>query len=228
MKPATLLSNVVNQVHLNETVNLLIKSALEGDAYAQAVLGISFLNGDYDRIDATTAVNWIEEFLKEKGPSSKWAIFSEAVGVCYFEGIGKKENNKKSFEHLLNAAELNRPVSMFYLADFYMEGIGTKKDLKKAFHWYQEASKKIKTEPLIYLKLGNLYYSGQGVKKDLKEAKKNYEKASKLGHEDAIFNLILLQKEMGKLDPKTIKLAEGLIESDYKMKAKLKKLLKEA
>ena len=103
MKASTLLSNVINQINLNETVNYLIKAAHEGDTYAQAVLGISFLHGDYDRIDEATAVKWIEDFLKEKGSSSKWPIFSEAVGICYYEGIGKKTNNKKTYSsHFTN------------------------------------------------------------------------------------------------------------------------------
>lgn len=227
MKASTLLSNVVNQINLNETVNYLIKAAHEGDTYAQAVLGISFLHGDYDRIDEETAVKWIEDFLKEKGASSKWAIFSEAVGVCYYEGIGKKTNNKKSFEHLEEAALLKRPIAMFYLADFFMEGIGTKKDMKKAYHWYKNASVKIKDEALIPLKMGYLLYNGLGVKKDVNQAKKLYEKSSKLGNDDASYNLVLLAAEQGKMTAKTIKLANSLIESDYRLKAKLKKILKD-
>lgn len=226
MKASTLLSNVINQVDLNTTVNLLIKQAHEGDTYAQAVLGISFLHGDYDRIDEETAVKWIEDFLKEKGPSSKWPIFSEAVGICYYEGIGKKSNNKKSFEHLEQAALLKRPIAQFYLADFFMEGIGTKKDMKKAYHWYKTASTKIKDESLIPLKMGYLLYNGLGVKKDVVAAKKLYEKSSKLGNDDASFNLILLASEQGKMTPKIKKLAETLIENDYRLKAKLKKVLK--
>lgn len=226
MKPTTLLSNVVNQINLNETVNYCIKAAHDGDTYAQAVLGISFLHGDYDRIDASTAVSWIEDFLKEKGPSSKWAIFSEAIGVCYYEGIGKKTNNKKAFEYLEQAAKLKRPIAMFYLADFFMEGIGTKKDMKKAYHWYKNASVKIKGESLIYLKMGYLLYNGLGVKKDVLAAKKLYEKSSKMGNDDASFNLILLVSEQGKMTGKIIKLANDLIAADYRFKAKIVKILK--
>ena len=221
MKQKTLLNNVINQTNLNETVNELLKQAHGGDAFAHAALGISFLNGDYDRIDAQTAVSWIELFLKENGPSKDWAIFSEAVGICYFEEIGKKANNKKAFEHLEVASKFNRPIATYYLADFYLEGIGTKADPKKAFKLYTEAAKKIKTEPLIFLKIGNLYYS----KKDLIQAKKMYEKASKLGSDDASFNLILLLSEMGKMTKKSISLAQTLIDSDHPQKSKLKKLL---
>jgi TPR repeat protein len=227
MKATTLLSNVINQIDLNPTVNHLIKEAHKGDTYAQAVLGISFLHGDYDRIDEETAVKWIEDFLKEKGPSSKWPIFSEAVGICYYEGIGKKSNNKKSFEHLEQAAILKRPIAMHYLADFFMEGIGTKKDMKKAFHWYKAASTKIKDESLIPLKIGYLLYNGLGVKKDVALAKKFYEKSAKLGNDDATFNLILLANAQSKMTPKIKKMAETLIENDYRLKAKLKKILKE-
>jgi TPR repeat protein len=226
MKASTLLKNVINQIDLNETVNYLIKQAHEGDTYAQAVLGISFLHGDYDRIDEETAVKWIEDFLKENGPSSKWPIFSEAVGICYFEGIGKKSNNKKSFEHLQEAAKLKRPIAQFYLADFFMEGIGTKKDMKKAYHWYKTASTKIKDEALIPLKMGFLLYNGLGVKKDVATAKKLYMKSYKLGNEDAAFNLIMLASEQGKLDKKVINMAQKLIDSDYRLKVKLKKLIK--
>jgi TPR repeat protein len=226
MKASTLLSNVVNQVDLNTTVNYLIKQAHDGDTYAQAVLGISFLHGDYDRIDEETAVKWIEGYLKEKGPSSKWAIFSEAVGICYYEGIGKKSSNKKSFEYMQEAADLKRPIAMFYLADFFLEGIGTKKDMKKAYHWYKSAYSKIKDDALIPLKMGYLLYNGFGVKKDVAAAKKLYVKSSKLGNQDATFNLIMLASEQGKLDKKTIKMAQELIDSDYRLKGKLKKLIK--
>lgn len=228
MKASTLLSNVVNQVDLNTTVNYLIKQAHDGDTYAQAVLGISFLHGDYDRIDEETAVKWIEDFLKEKGPSSKWAIFSEAVGICYYEGIGKKSSNKKSFAYMQEAADLKRPIAMFYLADFFLEGIGTKKDMKKAYHWYKNAYTKIKDDALIPLKMGYLLYNGFGVKKDVAAAKKLYEKSSKLGNDDATYNLIVLAAEQGKMTPKIMKLAETLIENDYRLKAKVKKILKES
>jgi TPR repeat protein len=226
MKASTLLKNVINQIDLNETVNYLIKQAHEGDTYAQAVLGISFLHGDYDRIDEETAVKWIEDFLKENGPSSKWPIFSEAVGICYYEGIGKKSNNKKAFEHLEQAAKLKRPIAQFYLADFFMEGIGTKKDMKKAYFWYKSAYTKIKDDALIPLKMGYLLYNGLGVKKDVAAAKKLYVKSSKLGNEDAAFNLIMLASVQGKLDKKVIKMAQELIDSDYRLKVKLKKLIK--
>ena len=228
MKPSILLKNVVNQTNLNETVNYLIRAAHDGDAYAHAVLGISFLQGDYDRIDSQTAVHWIESYLKTHGASANWAIFSEAVGVCYYEGIGKKSNNKKSFAYMLEAAELKRPIAQFYLADFFLEGIGTKKDMKKAYHWYKAASTKIKDEALIPLKMGYLLYNGFGVKKDVVAAKKLYEKSSKLGNDDASYNLIVLAAEQDKMTPKIKKLAETLIENDFRLKAKLKKILKES
>lgn len=71
---------------------------------------------------------------------AKPEIMKEAkcwLGVCYYYGVGVKENKKTAFQYL-HEASLGDEASLaaqYYLARCYQNGIGTEVNLERAEHW---------------------------------------------------------------------------------------------
>ena len=59
------------------------------------------------------------------------------LGVCYYYGIGVKENKETAVQHLKKAALGNDAnlTAQYYLAHCYQNGIGTEVNLERAEHW---------------------------------------------------------------------------------------------
>ena len=59
------------------------------------------------------------------------------LGMCYYYGIGVKENKETAVQYLKEAALGNEAnlAAQYYLADCYQKGIGTEVNLERAEHW---------------------------------------------------------------------------------------------
>ena len=91
------------------------------------------------------AIECFEQVMKtaqsRKGPAyTKPEIIKEAkclLGMCYYYGIGVKENKETAFQYLKEAAleEGANLIAQYYLAQCYQYGIGTEQNPERAEHW---------------------------------------------------------------------------------------------
>lgn len=106
-------------------------------------------------------------------------------GVCMADGDNGKNNVKKAFKTLSEAAEKSA-VAKYYLAGLYQEGKGTDKDVKKAGELIIKSAEEGYGNALA--KAGDMYFEGQGVAQDYVKAVEYYlaaEAQSKLNTQSA-------------------------------------------
>ena len=89
------------------------------------------------------------------------------IGLCYQDGTGVKQNNKKAVMWYEASAKQGNVDAACNLADCYREGIGTEADQKEAFGWYKAAANQ--GDAYAENCLGTCYMLGFGVKKDEKQ-----------------------------------------------------------
>lgn len=104
-----------------------------------------------------------------KKPRSAEILYQ--LGKCYELGRGTMEDHTKAKCFYYDAAELNHPIALKRMGDFFSE----EKDFNHAFEYYQKALEQKYYR--AYLNLGNYYQAGLGVKQDLSLAIKNYTEA---------------------------------------------------
>jgi TPR repeat protein len=85
------------------------------------------------------------------GIFSKKKVNAESLKILE-EGMSYRgTDDKKAFEVLMQAAEMNNEVAEFYIARMYETGVGTEKDLKEAVSWYSDSVDDGCTVSAIYL-----------------------------------------------------------------------------
>ena len=100
-------------------------------------------------------------------------------------------DQKKAFELMLQAAELDFSPAMLRIGDFYKVGTGVEQNLEKAMHWYRRVAESgvAKLVRAAQNNIGLMYYRGEGVAKDGKEAIKWLQRAADNGYTSAAKNL---------------------------------------
>lgn len=98
------------------------------------------------------------------------------MGVCYLNGLGVEQDDKKAVEFFELAYKDNDPNAPFFLGRMYFWGRGTKEDDVKAFQLMQEALEQ--EEDRAYLFLADIYRRGidEQIEKNLNLAKEYLEK----------------------------------------------------
>ena len=117
----------------------ILKTAEQGDAYAQFLIGLNFYK--YTNKDYNEAIKW---FLKagEQGDASAQLI----LGRCYYEGQGTFKDYNEAMRWWSKAAEQGIPKAMVEIANLYIKGYGVKEDKKEAMRWW---SKAVEIDPKI-------------------------------------------------------------------------------
>lgn len=122
-------------------VTLLIAEAKTHDASIQFAIAFKYWHlGDAAKTKQKTS----ECYLK----SAKWLKKSESQGLSeagyllgffYENGIGVKQNFKKTFSLFMKYAEVNL-LAAFGLAECYETGMGVERNIEKALNWYKKAA----------------------------------------------------------------------------------------
>lgn len=192
----------------------LAKTAEQGNAKAQTLLGTLYLNGEGIKQDKAEAINWFRRAV-ELGD----AVAQYSLGGCYIngDGVGRDFNEAMKLFHLsalqgfapaqcnianfynecqnyteairwLSKAALQGNAQALYnLGFYYYQGKGISQDKGKAFECFRKAAEN--EHPLAFFNLGLCYYQGEGTIQNKVEAKKWFEKAAALGQENAIMIL---------------------------------------
>lgn len=158
------------------------KSAEQGCAYAQCVLGMSYKRGNGVSQDFDKAYYWFVKASKYEEPA---ALFN--LGQCYYEGKGVEQDYKSAVNWFSKAAELGVALAQNNLAFCYEHGQGVSKDLEKAIYWFNKSAEQGLSS--AQNSLGICYENGTGVTRNYKKAVYWYRKAAEQGHANACANL---------------------------------------
>lgn len=169
-------TSVHNQKHQKDMV-ALTKSAEEGDAEAQCLLGASYFENDPEK-----AAYWIEKSALQGDTKAQFIL-----GGFYLEGLGVEKNYEKARFWLDKAAENNSAPAQFLIGLTYYKGDVIEQDYKKALYWFEKAS--YQNEIGAQYHLGIMHFCGFGIPKNYIKAAEFFEKAALQGDAEAQFEL---------------------------------------
>ena len=137
----------------------LLKSADQGYAESQYLLGNCYFEGKGVAKDNAEALVWYRK-AAEQGHASSQA----GLGNCYYAA----KNYTEALVWYRKAAEQGHELAQYTLARFYENGIGTPKDNLEALRWNRVIAAKGVESSQLYV--ANCYANGIGAPKDFAEA----------------------------------------------------------
>ena len=167
----------------DEAIVLATPLANAGDAFAQYVIGSSYMNG-------------FGHFEKNFGKAYQWLNksadqgFSRAfhkLGLLYYYGNGVKSDHKIAFNYFSKSAAEGYALSQHNVGLLLEAGEGVEHDLEKAYEFFLRAANQGHADSQY--SLGEIYRKGLGKQKNLKTAFDWYMLAANWGHVDAQFRI---------------------------------------
>lgn len=165
-----------------------LKSAENGDVYAQGNLAYAYLYGEGVSENLDKTKYWAKKAANQGSATAMNILGATYVkeGADYFEAV----------YWYRKAAELGNMTSKNNLGWLYYEGTGVDKDHERAASWFRNAAEQGNTNSQN--QLGNMYKKGEGVGQDYSLAYFWYRKAAEQGNKYAQYNLgVLLDKGKG-------------------------------
>ena len=145
-----------------------------GNASAELLLGLKYLNGDGTPVNEAEAARWFERAAKEGD-----AIAAYRLGTLYERGRGVPADAQKAVEWYSAAAKQGNRKAMHNLAVAYAQGSGVKQDYAQAAQWFSRAANLGLADSQFNLAV--LYERGMGVPQSLLDAYKWYAVAASQG-----------------------------------------------
>jgi|GEM_PF-219221 len=168
-----------------EEARALLEKAMDmGNEYAPYRLGLAYQNAEFGgEPDYKKALEFFE-----LGAERNHLYSIELAGNYYRVGVGgdDEEANKKAFDYLSRARDMNSNYARVELAFCYEGGIGVEKDYQKAFDLYKEAADN--NYPYANSKMAVYYEDGIIGEENLEEAFNHYSIAAEAGIPDAVYN----------------------------------------
>ena len=173
------------QQNTSEGISYYQRAAKLDNPRAMVSLGSSYYNGTVVNQNSNQnfirsiqnyfAFQWFKKAADlEYSPSWYW------LGLCYQNGIGIAQSDKKCFDCYTKGAELGDSTAMCQLGYCYQEGIGVIKNWKKMLEWYNQAIELGNTQAMVNLAI--CYLEGNGVGQDTKKAKEWLQMAADMGN----------------------------------------------
>jgi len=160
-------------------VQALEKSALEGDAESQFLLGSFYGKGnEFVTQDYAKSLYWLE-----KSAAQDYAMAQGTLGIFYYHGHGVKQDFVQARQWFEKAAAQGEPMAQFTLGVIYMSGHGVEVDYLMARQWLEKSA--AQEEPKAQYHLGIMYENGYGVPQDFIRARRWYKLAAAQGEEKA-------------------------------------------
>ena len=198
-------------VHSSDHVSFLQRSAEQGDAESQYLLGGMYRFGKKVPQDYQEAVRWTR-MAAEQG----YAEAQYHLGSMYESGSGIPQDYQEAVKWYRMAAEQGNSVAQSSLGTMYSRGYGVPQCDQEAAKWFQMAEDQHNQNVLEHnqkvlewnkeaaefgiataqFTLGSMYYHGNGVPQDYQEAAKWWILAKAQGDSDAADHLDRLTKEI--------------------------------
>ncbi len=114
-----------------------VKAAAEqGDAQAQAELGLRYFFGDKGvYLNYETAASWFSKAAEQGDAKAQMYL-----GNCYFTGGGVKQDSTQAVYWYRKAAEQGVADAQYLLGLYYHTGEGVKQDTTQAAYWWRKAA----------------------------------------------------------------------------------------
>jgi len=145
-----------------------------GNASAELLLGLKYLNGDGTPVNEAEAARWFERAAAQGD-----AIAEYRLGTLYERGRGVPADAAKATQWYAAAAKQGNRKAMHNLAVAYAQGSGVKKDYAVAAQWFSKAANLGLADSQFNLAV--LYERGLGVPQSLLDAYKWYAVAAAQG-----------------------------------------------
>ena len=133
--------------------------AEQGDALAQAKLGVMYHHGRGVPQDYAEAAKWFCR-AAEQG----YAVAQHNLGVMYDKGQGVPQDYAEALRWYRRAAEQGEAVAQRGIGRMYSLGQGVPQDYGEAAKWYRRAAEQ--GEAVAQSVLGTMYADGSGVPQD--------------------------------------------------------------
>ena len=183
-----------------KATNYIIKSAAEGDAEAQFVIGDLLYNkGILGDRDNKKAIQWIESAARQdhKGALSLIAcsyLQDPDINTLNANNLQYEQDIEKGMELLRRAAELGDSKALYVLAICYQKGKHVEQDSTRAFELLQKCVQVDKMPEYVNL-LGDFYRDGIGIEQNYEAASHYYQWAADNGDVEAMMSLSKLYEE---------------------------------
>lgn len=171
----------------------LAKLADAGNATAQTIVGIRYLDGQGAPVDVQQAGKWL---LKAAGQNQ--AVAQYRLGTMYERGQGTPVDMTRAVKWYAAAANLGNRKAMHNLAVAYADGAIGKKDMAEAARWFSKAAALGLSDSQFNLAV--LYERGDGVPQSLIDAFKWYAIAAGQGDAESKQRLSVLQTQLSDAD----------------------------
>lgn len=169
--------------------NRLTTLAVAGNATAQELLGLRYIDGDGVPMNEAEGAKWLE-----RAASQGEAIAAYRLGTLYERGQGVPADPARAVRWYMAAAESGNRLAMHNLAVAYAEGLGVAKNPVAAAEWFARASDLGLADSQF--NLGILYERGMGVPQSLIEAYKWYSIAAAAGDAESRARVVALDSEL--------------------------------
>jgi localization factor PodJL len=156
----------------------LTQLANAGNAKAETIVGLKYLNGEGVPVNEAQAAKWLERAAEAGEPVAQYRL-----GTLYEHGKGVPADLAKAAHWYQAAAMQGNRKAMHNIAVAYAEGAGIKKDLTEAVRWFSKAASLGLADSEFNLAV--LYERGQGVPQSLIDAYKWYAIAAASGDAEA-------------------------------------------
>jgi localization factor PodJL len=141
--------------------------ANSGNAKAETIVGLKYLNGDGVAVNEAQAAKWLERAAESGEPVAQYRL-----GTLYERGKGVAADPAKATHWYQAAAMQGNRKAMHNLAVAFAEGTGIKKDMNEAARWFSKAASLGLADSQFNLAV--LYERGLGVPQSLLDAYKWY------------------------------------------------------
>ncbi len=149
-----------------------------GNAKAETIVGLKYLNGDGVAVNEAQAAKWLERAAESGEPVAQYRL-----GTLYESGKGVAADPAKATHWYQAAAMQGNRKAMHNLAVAFAEGTGTKKDMNEAARWFSKAASLGLADSEFNLAV--LYERGLGVPQSLLDAYKWYAIAAAQGDSES-------------------------------------------
>lgn len=152
--------------------------AQSGNAKAELVVGLKYLEGEGVAVNKTQAARWIQRAAAKAHPVAQYRL-----GTLYQHGLGVPRDVSRAMHWYQAAADHGNTKAMYNLAFGYAEGWSGGKDYAQAARWFSSAARLGYVDAQFNLAV--LYERGAGVPQSLLDAYKWYSIAEQQGDKDA-------------------------------------------
>lgn len=168
-------------------------AANQGNAAAETIIGLRYLDGQGIPADATQALKWLQ-----RAADAGQAVAQYRLGTMYERGQGVTANPILAAKWYLAAANQGNRKAMHNLAVSYAEGAAGKKDMAESARWFSKAAALGLSDSQFNLAV--LYERGDGVPQSLIDAYKWYSIAAAAGDAESRTRLSVLQTQLSETD----------------------------